>query len=286
MTLEGLNREMVWALTPMYGRGEAEAIMREIWMWQKGWNLTDLAVRRDESLSPFIEGEVRKALARLLKWEPVQYITGKAPFFGLELTVKPGVLIPRPETAELVQIIVDEWNGKSDLCVLDACTGSGAIAVALARNLPFSRITAVDINPVALEVARDNARKLRVDVDVKHQDVLDVADYGGRYDIIVSNPPYVDEREKAEMKPNVLQYEPADALFVPDSNPLLFYEAICNAATRSLADGGMIYFEINPLHVSSMVEMLRGKGFEDVEALRDSQGNYRFVKGVWHNGRK
>lgn len=284
MILRDLRKEMIDTLTPQYGQREAVAIVGELWMWLKGWDATELIVRADTEVSPFIESEARKALERVKAWEPVQYITGTARFFGLDISVAPGVLIPRPETAELVQQIVDDWHTRTDLCVLDACTGSGAIAVALARNLPFSTIIGVDISPEALAVAQRNVERLKVAVNLVKADILHWTPDGGKYDIIVSNPPYIDESERSAMLPNVTEYEPEQALFVPDANPLLFYKALAGIGVSALKEDGMIYLEINPRHCDAVKELLIHTGYDDVEAWLDSSGKYRFVKARYASG--
>ena len=235
------------ALRPMYGDRETEAIIRIIFHHLKGWSVTEMLIHGQEPLSPFIISEVDKILQRLLKHEPIQYITGEARFHGMEMKVTPDVLIPRPETDELVDIIVGDSGNKEDLKVLDIATGSGCIAIALARNLPFAHVTATDISDGALKVARENASNLRANIDFIHADVFSWPPESC-FDIIVSNPPYVDESEKKKMEKNVLDYEPASALFVPDDNPLIYYKRIADIAVKSLSDNGRLYFEINPLH--------------------------------------
>jgi release factor glutamine methyltransferase len=265
------------ALRPMYGDRETEAIIRIIFHHLKGWSVTEMLIHGQEPLSPFIISEVDKILQRLLKHEPIQYITGEARFHGMEMKVTPDVLIPRPETDELVDIIVGDSGNKEDLKVLDIATGSGCIAIALARNLPFAHVTATDISDGALKVARENASNLRANIDFIHADVFSWSPESC-FDIIVSNPPYVDESEKKKMEKNVLDYEPASALFVPDDNPLIYYKRIADIAVKSLSDNGRLYFEINPLHASELSAFLTGKGFENVEVIRDSYGRQRFSK--------
>ena len=265
------------ALRPIYGERETEAIIRIIFHHLKGWNLTDMLIHESEPLSPFIKSEIDKILERLLKHEPIQYITGEARFHGLELHVTPDVLIPRPETAELVDIIADDTADKPDLKVLDLCTGSGCIAIALARSLNFPMITALDISGPALKVARGNADNLKVKVDFIQADIFNwqAAD---DFDIIVSNPPYIDESEKASMDLNVLDYEPHNALFVPDADPLRFYIRITCLATKLLKPDGRLYFEINPRHALELKNILLKAGFSTVDIIRDSFGKERFIR--------
>lgn len=272
------------ALRPIYGQRETEAIIRIIFHHLKGWNLTDMLIHEPDDLSPFIKDEVDKILQRLLRYEPIQYITGEARFHGLELHVTPDVLIPRPETAELVDIITDDAGGKEDLKVLDIGTGSGCIAIALARSLTFPSITALDISSGALQVARENSRRLKTDIRFIEADIFSWPEKQEsreeKFDIIVSNPPYIDEQEKTGMEPNVVNFEPHAALFVPDADPLRFYIRIADVAKKMLVKGGRLYFEINPRHAADLAAMLRNKGFEDLEIIRDSFGKERFIRSI------
>ena len=212
--------------------------------------------------------------------EPVQYAVGKARFMGNDFIVTPDVLIPRPETAGLVDMIVDRWGGRSDLDVCDVGTGSGCIAISLARALPFCRVTAIDVSAAAIAVARLNAASLKVNIDFVEADILTAVPPRGLYDIIVSNPPYVTQSESADMDARVLDYEPGAALFVPDDDPLRFYRAIAAYGRAALKSGGMLYFEINQNFPDQTVALLESKGFIDVAARRDFKGNYRYVSAV------
>ena len=205
MTLGQSIAETRKRLEPHYSDGEARALVREILFRLKGWTPVDIAVKADEPVSGFIQSKISEAVDRLLRDEPVQYIFRRATFYGLDFTVTPDVLIPRPETAELVDIIVGDHSGQSDLRVADLCTGSGCIACALARNLPFAEVTAIDISEPAIAVARENASQLKVDVDVRRDDVLALTPpEAPLYDIIVSNPPYITQSEKTSVDANVL----------------------------------------------------------------------------------
>lgn len=270
------------SLSPKYGEGEAREMGRIIFENLKGWNPVDLAIRQNEPISGFICGKVDSAVKRLLDDEPIQQIFGNAHFYGLTLKVTPDTLIPRPETAELVDLIVKD-NQRKDLRVLDAGTGSGCIAIALARNLPFPAVTAIDLSDKALEVARENGRELHVAVDFRKADImrLPAGLEGMTFDILVSNPPYIAEKEKSTMQRNVLDYEPAMALFVPDSDPLEFYRALLSASRGDmLAQGGRIYFEINPLYASRLASEAIEMGFNDVTIIRDTSGKERFFYAV------
>lgn len=276
MTVNEIARHVVDRLTPRFGQGEAKAMMRIIFENLKGWSPVDIAVKSNEEITGFMSGKVDAVLERLLADEPIQYIFGNADFYGLKLKVTQDTLIPRPETAELVDIIVRD-NNQKDLRVLDLCTGSGCIAVALARTLPFAEVTATDISDAALAVARENARALHVAVDFRHADLLAGKPRGCSYDIIVSNPPYIAEKERDAMEPNVLEHEPALALFVPDADPLEFYRAIFRLAGDALAPGGRIYLEINPVYASELKSLAVSEGFGSVDLIRDSFGKIRFA---------
>ena len=272
-------KKIVDILAPRYGEGEGKAMARIIFENINGWSPVDIAVKSNESVSSFTLSKVNDALRRIMDNEPIQYVFGNAWFYGMKLKVTRDTLIPRPETAELVDIIVRE-NRTKDLRVLDLCTGSGCIAIALARNLAFAHVSAVDISEGALEVAKENAMTLHASVDFIESDIL----AGGRqlfgsksYDIIVSNPPYIAESERKGMERNVVDYEPGLALFVPDDDPLRFYDAIFSIGEVSLADGGVIYCEINPLYSDAVVKLGHNRGFEDMQAVRDSYGKNRFI---------
>lgn len=265
------------ALRPIYGRGETEAIIRIIFHYLKGWDTTDMLIHESEPLSPFVKSEIDNILSRLLRHEPIQYITGEARFHGLDLTVTPDVLIPRPETSELVDIIADDAGDREDLRVLDIATGSGCIAIALARTLRFAQVTAMDVSEKALEVAQRNNVNLKTHVSFIHADIFKW-EPASAYDIIVSNPPYIDESEKKYMEPNVTEYEPARALFVPDSDPLIFYRRIATIASGALTQDGTLYLEINPRHDSELSGLLSTSGFSNVDIIRDTFGKNRFIR--------
>lgn len=278
-TLAEVRSALRLALTPKYGEREAQAISRTVLMTLKGWDLPRLLADESREAGPYVVNRCREILDNLLKDMPLQYALKETNFYGLKLNVGPGVLIPRPETEELVDLIVKE-NDRNDLHVLDLCSGSGAIAFALARNLPFSEVEAVEISPEALSIARENAGKLKINVKFKEDDIFKLKLPADSYDLIVSNPPYVDESEKADMEPNVLNYEPHSALFVPDSNPLVFYDRIAKLAAEALVQGGKLYLEINPRHSEQLKKLLESKGLVEVEILRDVHGKERFAKAL------
>lgn len=273
-----LSRQLQSKLTPVYGEGEAKAMVRLIFHSLKGWSLTDMMIHADNPASAYLVEKTGEILARLLKHEPIQYILGEAYFYGMNLKVNTSTLIPRPETEELVDMIVKENSGNKDLSVLDVGTGSGAIAIALSRNLPFSTVSAIDISPEALLTAKENAKILHAQINFVEADVFKYAPETNLFDIIVSNPPYIDESEKKDMDCNVLDYEPHSALFVPDDNPLIYYSRIATIASDSLKKGGKLYFEINPRHACDLKSYLTHEGFENVSIVEDINGKERFIK--------
>lgn len=275
-----MRRELRRELEPEYGRYEAEAMTEYQFRHLKGWNRTQLLSNGDLPVSERMLSVAGRILNRLAEHEPLQYILGDARFYGMDLHVAPGVLIPRPETAELVDGIVDRNRDRSDLRVLDVGCGSGAISVALARNLPFSRVSGLDVSPEAIEIARGNAKELKVNVDFVQADIFAWQGEPDSFDIVVSNPPYIAEFEKKDMEANVLEYEPVQALFVPDDDPLRFYRCICEVAWNVLVSGGQLWFEINPLYASQMRQLMTDTGFSDVETWLDSYGRMRFAYGI------
>lgn len=263
-------------LQPYYTAEEVSALSRIVCCDLLGQVPTDYYLGKDIVLSSKKEQELEDILQRLSRFEPLQYIEGRTLFLGREFWVAPGVLIPRPETEELVELMLKEIP--ADARILDVGTGSGCIAISLAKELPDALVTAWDVSPEALSVARVNARKLQANVRFVECDVLACqVDKAGLYDVIVSNPPYVTEAEKADMEPNVLQWEPSLALFVPDDDPLRFYRRIAVLGRDMLADGGRLYFEINRAYGREMVEMLRTMGYVGVRVEKDLSQNDRFV---------
>jgi release factor glutamine methyltransferase len=238
---------------------------------------------KDKKIPENEKKTIYNIINRLKAMEPLQYILGETEFYSIPLAVNPSVLIPRPETEELADMIINSPTVKSGerLTVLDVGTGSGCIAVALAKHIGNSTVTATDVSVEALLTAQKNASANGVRVGFIHSDILDteraLALIPGKYDIIVSNPPYIKEEEKPAMEANVVDYEPHLALFVPDSRPALFYEKIADFARVKLKPDGMMFFEINPKCDEIIVEMLHGKGFSQTEIIRDLSGKNRFI---------
>lgn len=292
ITVDRLNRELVMRLTPKLGHGEAVAAVRIIWEDVMQYTPAQIIVRGDHELEPATVRTLRDIVERVEQGTPVQYAVGRANFMGMSLRVDGNTLIPRPETAQLVDMIVESCGNERDLRVLDIGTGSGCIAIALARALKFADVTAVDISEGALNVAAANARDLKAKVRFVRTDALRLADaprsdsssvYGSRdaltppYDIIVSNPPYVLASEGAGMAGHVLRHEPHTALFVPDDDPLRFYTAIAAYARTALKPGGRLYFELNPLTAEPLRDMLAADGWREVELHRDFYNRLRFL---------
>lgn len=278
MTTSELAARMRSRLNGKFPPQEVREIVAIIFENLKGWNTTDMLIKADQEITPFIVSKADEAVGRILSGEPVQYLFGSAHFYGLTFKVNRDTLIPRQETALLVDIIVKEWNGRRDLKVLDLGTGSGCIAIALARNLPFASVTGIDISDGALAVARENSRALKADVDFIRGDILSLTPpVSPEYDIIVSNPPYIARSEAASMEANVLDYEPHSALFVPDDNPLVFYKAVARFAQDALKPGGKLYFEINPLFADDLKKFMAADGWDNLTLERDMQRHYRFM---------
>lgn len=220
---------------------------------------------------------VDKIVDRLKNHEPIQYIFGYTEFYGLQFDVNKNVLIPRPETEELVEIIVANCK-KSHSAILDIGTGSGCIAISLKANINNASVSAWDVSEEALLTAKENALKNKQDITFSHIDVLQEIPKNQKFDIIVSNPPYVLESEKLQMENNVLEHEPHLALFVDDNNPLLFYNRIADIARKLLNKDGLLYFEINSMKGQETVDMLKNKGYQNIELIKDLSGKDRITK--------
>ena len=270
------------SLTPLYDTGEAQAIVRTVLDVEYGMTLTDIICGKVNELSSDEERNLEEIITRLQNGEPVQYVLGEADFAGRTFHVEPGVLIPRPETAELCQWIeedVSSLEADDTKQILDICTGSGCIAITLGLTIPNSEVTGWDISEDALRIAQGNVEMLKAgNVRIEYQDALMLPKAAETADIIVSNPPYICEKEKADMEKNVLEHEPSIALFVPDEEPLKFYRAIAEYASSALKSEGALYFEINPIYEKETREMLQSLGFKDIETKEDAFGKKRMMK--------
>ena len=266
-------------LSNHYPTGEVTALTRIIAIEILGISQTTYFLKDDVTLNAEQEALLDNAIERLKKQEPIQYILGYSHFCGLKFKVTPATLIPRPETSELVEWIAADNKGKT-VDILDIGTGSGCIAVSLAHMLPMSNVTAWDISPEALAVATENSRSNGTEVTFGQVDILAHEPLDEQFDIIVSNPPYIKEIEKENMEHNVLDWEPHTALFVPDSDPLLFYRTIANNGLTLLKPGGTLYFEINRAHGAETAEMLAKFGYKEIELRKDISGNDRMIKAT------
>jgi release factor glutamine methyltransferase len=221
---------------------------------------------------------LQNALLKLKNQIPIQYIVGETAFYGLMFKVDKNVLIPRPETEELVEWIIQNHKKNESLKILDIGTGSGCIAISLAKNLPNAQVYALDISAEALDVAKKNAAMNAAKVDFIQADILTLDKLPDTFDVVVSNPPYVRESEKDQMQQNVLSNEPHIALFVKNENPLLFYDKIAELAKNHLTENGVLYFEINQYLGSETIDLLKSKGFKNIELKKDIYGVDRMVK--------
>lgn len=242
----------------------------------------EIVLNREKEVSSEKVSKFKEIIERLKNFEPIQYIMGSTEFFGLPFQVSPSTLIPRPETEELVQLILDEVVNRNsyskEIEVLDIGTGSGCIAISLAKNISSAQVTAMDISPEALEIAKMNSEINEVSVEFLLDDVLALKILPQKYDIIVSNPPYVRELEKKAMQANVLNHEPHVALFVKDTDPLLFYRKISELARSFLKPRGMLFFEINEYLGDELVQLLEEKAFHTIEIKKDIFGKDRMLK--------
>ena len=277
-------QELWRPLTAVYDEREAQAVARMVLEVHFGLTLAEVLCGQMPD-----ERELRQIQQRLLAGEPVQYVIGEAEFGGRRFRVAPGVLIPRPETYELCQWVSNrgerrEERGEKGERILDIGTGSGCIACTLAAELTEAEVTAWDISEEALAIARENAQRTQVHMLFEQVDILDprliAASPQNRYQVIVSNPPYICQKEQATMERHVLDHEPHLALFVPDDDPLLFYRAIARYASLSLTPGGSLYFEINPLYATELSALLSAMSYHDVALKNDQFGKPRMIKAT------
>ena len=282
MQIKNYRTYFIETLTPIYDASEAESLfylILEQWLQIKR---VDLALRPD---LVFSENEILKwndVVGQLQQEIPIQYILGKTSFCGLDFEVDENVLIPRPETEELVEWILlnNQIHKSTNPLILDIGTGSGCIAIAIAKNLPEAKVFAIDVSENALKLAKKNADLNTVDVTFIHQNILETKYLDQTYDIIVSNPPYVRNLEKTEIKKNVLEHEPHLALFVDDDDALIFYRKIAALAHKSLKVNGQLYFEINQYLGNQMVDLLKSMDFMNIALRQDIYGNDRMISAV------
>ncbi|PJJ48450.1 peptide chain release factor N(5)-glutamine methyltransferase [Hymenobacter chitinivorans] len=283
-TIRQLTTELAAALLAIYPAPEADSMAGLVVDHLLHLSPLQRRMRAAEEVPAEVMAQVPPIQARLLRHEPVQYVLGVAYFAGLELEVTPATLIPRPETEELVALIVAEQQATADLTIVDIGTGSGCIPLALQQALRPKRAVGVDISEAALAVARRNAARYQSPVEFVQADILtqEPAEIvAGSVAVLVSNPPYVLENERPLMRRNVLDFEPATALFVPDHDPLLFYRRIGELGRRWLQPGGGLYFEINEQYAAELVALLQSQGYTTVEPRQDIFGKDRLVRATW-----
>jgi release factor glutamine methyltransferase len=282
MRIKEYRSQFIQELTPIYDEGEAESFFYLILEEKRQLKRIDLAL--DPELV-FLDKEMVSwnSILEQLKLEiPIQYLLGKTSFFGLDFEVNENVLIPRPETEELVEWIIKgnlKFEGFKDLKILDIGTGSGCIAISLAKNMPNAKVYAIDISEKALATAKKNALLNKVDVTFITQNILETEDLKQQFDIIVSNPPYVRNLEKQEIKKNVLDNEPHLALFVEDDDALLFYKKIAALSQKNLLENGQLFFEINQYLGKDSIALLEKMNFKNIELRKDIYGNDRMIRG-------
>ncbi|HOI32107.1 MAG: peptide chain release factor N(5)-glutamine methyltransferase [Bacteroidales bacterium] len=268
-------------LERIYGQAEASRLILILIKHYFGFDRSQLAVQSDLRLSESEMLKIHFAVKELLQHKPVQYITGETEFFGHTFHVKTGVLIPRPETEQLVDIIVRRFQNRSSLSIWDLGTGSGCIAISLALALSQAKVKAFDISNEAICLAKTNAEKLNADISLHQTDILAMNPAEEeKLDIVVSNPPYVRLSERAYMQKNVLNYEPEMALFVPDEDPFLFYRVIAKLANQTLARRGELWFEINEAFGKEIADICNNLGFGEVQIHQDFHGRDRFVSAL------
>jgi release factor glutamine methyltransferase len=284
MTIQTAFTQLITSLAPVHDQREAANIAHIVMEHVTGLSKMDRIVYKDKELTASQAMQLEQTLTALLAHQPVQYVTGSSWFYGMKLQVNANVLIPRPETEELVEWIVQDVRSSKLLNrrILDIGTGSGAIPLAIKKELPAATVWAVDVSAGALETARANAQQQQLDVHFEQVDILDTtaAKSLPMFDIIVSNPPYICQRERTDMQEQVVAYEPSIALFVPDDDALLFYRQIGLLAKEKLNLGGMLYFEINEAFGEETADLLRGQGYLHVEVKKDLFGKDRMVKAL------
>lgn len=276
MLIKLLQDQFIAELTPIYDELEAQQLFLICLEELEGKTRIDFVM--NPALETQQDDKWLTVLAALIQQKPVQQILGKAYFYGYTFEVNEHTLIPRPETEELVEWIMASVPADQPIRILDIGTGSGCIGLTLAKELPLSQVTLLDISKEALEVAKRNAVALDTEVHFLQADILALEELPDTYDIIVSNPPYIRELEKVEIKKNVMDYEPHTALFVADGDPLIFYRKIGTLAKTQLNPGGFLFYEINQYLGKEMVELLEAIGFKQTTLRRDLLGNYRLTK--------
>ena len=283
MQLESLIKKFYSELKGLYDEGEVKSLTKNALMFALNFNSTELMVRKKDELATEVLKQADEILKRLKKFEPLQYIIGETEFEGLKIKVNKNVLIPRPETEELVEWMADEIKNRTPVSILDIGTGSGCIAIALKKKFPKSTVYAVDISREALLTARTNAKINDAEINFIQQNILKELSGALRmsFDLIVSNPPYLTLHDKQKLSQNVSEYEPPEALFVSGKNPFLFYERILDLAKSGLVKkNGALYFEINEIYGKEIFQLFLEKNFSDIKIKKDMSGKDRMVRGI------
>ncbi|WP_165733540.1 peptide chain release factor N(5)-glutamine methyltransferase [Polaribacter sp. 20A6] len=287
MTLQNFRIFFNSELSTMYPKTEIDSFFFLLIEAKLNLQRIDTVLKPDFLIDESILSELKSIVKRLQKEEPIQYILGETEFFSLPFLVDENTLIPRPETEELVEWVINEVleirskNQDKNLNILDIGTGTGCIPISLAKNLNNVSISAIDVSSEALKKAKQNALLNKVDITFLEIDILKAKELPKNYDFVISNPPYVRELEKIEINNNVLQNEPHLALFVDDENPLIFYKKIADLAKQDLTKNGLLFFEINQYLGKETVEMLQEKGFKNIELKKDFSGNDRMIKATY-----
>jgi len=280
MTIRQITNELHQQLTRQYPETEIESFAHILFRHYLGMTPAQVHLSRDSKPSAGTVKQIRYAIDELKKYRPIQYILGETEFYGLQLELTPDVLIPRPETEELVDWVVHEYDKNAELAMVDIGTGSGCIAVALAANFPNANVWAIDVSEAALAVAKKNTLKNRVKVNFLLEDVQKDGLMGfepASLDAIVSNPPYIAPSEKEQLLPNVLEYEPHIALFTPENHPLVFFERIAAFGLKCLKRKGKIFFEINEAFPEKVTDILQKNHYSNITVRKDINGKWRMV---------
>jgi release factor glutamine methyltransferase len=278
-TIKSISKYITDSLCKLYPVYEAKSITEYLLGYVFKMNNLDMHKNAYKIISTDQYENICELLNQLLQSKPVQYITGEAYFYGLKLKVNSDVLIPRKETEELVNWIINDNKENNNISILDIGTGSGCIAVTVAKYIPCSQVFAMDVSEKAIEIAKINSKQNNVNINFIKADILkEDMIFDSTFDIIVSNPPYVTLSEKKYMMPNVLNYEPYCALFVPDNEPLIFYRKIISLSQKILNKNGMIYFEINERFGQDIIELLKDNSFINITLRKDFQGKDRMIK--------
>lgn len=283
MQLNNIQQQFIDKLVPLYDASETESLFFEVVHHVFALSRTAYLLNKHLEISADQEEQVNAILTRLVGGEPIQYIVGIAWFMGFPLKVTDNVLIPRPETEELVDLIIKDYQNSTEtaLEIIDIGTGSGCIPITLKKHLKQANVHALDVSREALAIAKQNAKEQQTVIKFMLADILEwdlIFQDDKKYDVIVSNPPYIPPSEQSAMHGNVLQYEPHLALFVQEKVPLLFYETIASFALKHLEENGTLYFEINRNYGKNVIDLLHKKGFKQVSLLQDMQGADRMIK--------